>query len=718
MASGSINLKSNQPNYVSGRIDWQSTTNTAENYSLVNVQVYVILRSWGIQGTGNGEWKENGSTVNTFPPYINIPYGTGGTVQVFTKNDIRVNHDNSSGNASINLGCKMSFSFAGISDISGSGTAVMDHIDRYVDITQFQAENIQINSATFRWKANDSCDKAVFSVNGGQEMDASYPTFEYKNFEPNTNYDIKLRVRRRSNQLWSEKTIKIKTLDIARIINLADMNIEGTQQATYNFSGNSKVDFQISFVDDEENTLIKLENLSAKNFEIDFDEETEQKIYRNAWESNSIEVECSLITKGNQDYKDTKKIKLFVTDANPVIKDFDFQATNFLELTGENNFIKNYSNVLVHVLKDNIELKKFYDNSEIEVNHIGKVRLENGSKSNETNYLIVNSFPISLEKTDGTVLTLKIFDTRGNFGQLSKVINLINYQELKIKQATATRNDGVSTIITLNLTGIYNVVNFGLQDNSLISVQYRKRKINQEYQDDWTDITSSASSNIETGEFKIANKELSGFEVGTEYEIELKVADKVSEYSTYINLNSGEPILCINKRKKMLGIGKIPNTSLIKGSLDIAGDIAIDGENFLKKVYPVGSIYLSINSVNPSTYFGGRWQQIAQGRTLVGVDTSDSDFNVAQKTGGSKYLQSHTHTMGAAGKHNHTVKFDQVWNTNGGTKSLGTVGGGPYGGVGFVNDAGEHTHTINSAGTGDSGNLQPYFTCYIWIRTA
>ena len=72
-------------------------------------------------------------------------------------------------------------------------------------------------------------------------------------------------------------------------------------------------------------------------------------------------------------------------------------------------------------------------------------------------------------------------------------------------------------------------------------------------------------------------------------------------------------------------------------------------------------------------------------------------------------MPSHTHTMSAAGNHNHTVKFDQVWNTNGGTTSLGTVSGGPYGGAGFVNDAGAHTHSLGNTGNGAShNNMQPY----------
>ena len=40
-------------------------------------------------------------------------------------------------------------------------------------------------------------------------------------------------------------------------------------------------------------------------------------------------------------------------------------------------------------------------------------------------------------------------------------------------------------------------------------------------------------------------------------------------------------------------------------------------------MYPVGSIYLSTSSTNPSNFIGGTWVAYGQGRTLVGVGTSD-----------------------------------------------------------------------------------------------
>ncbi len=54
-------------------------------------------------------------------------------------------------------------------------------------------------------------------------------------------------------------------------------------------------------------------------------------------------------------------------------------------------------------------------------------------------------------------------------------------------------------------------------------------------------------------------------------------------------------------------------------------------------VYPVGSIYLSMNSINPKDIFGGVWEKIAR-RFLVGDGVSDNDDRgeVKNFVGGAK----------------------------------------------------------------------------------
>lgn len=116
---------------------------------------------------------------------------------------------------------------------------------------------------------------------------------------------------------------------------------------------------------------------------------------------------------------------------------------------------------------------------------------------------------------------------------------------------------------------------------------------------------------------------------------------------------------------------------------------------------------MSINSTNPSTYFGGTWERIAKGRTLVGVDENDTDFNASSKTGGEK---EHTLTVDEMPAHIHTLTVVP----NG--ASTGTQKQACY--YIYTN---AQTYTESTDVRGDDqphNNLQPFYTCYIWLRTA
>ena len=141
-------------------------------------------------------------------------------------------------------------------------------------------------------------------------------------------------------------------------------------------------------------------------------------------------------------------------------------------------------------------------------------------------------------------------------------------------------------------------------------------------------------------------------------------------------------------------------------------------KNFLDAVYPVGSIYMSVKSTNPGTLFGGTWAAIAQGRCLVGVDSSDSDFNASEKTGGEK---KHTLTVAEMPSHNHGITTwhnanDIVWGNgvrdNFAFSNVATEGDG-------TSQSTDNWHGINYRGGNSAhNNLQPYFCVYIFKRTA
>lgn len=120
----------------------------------------------------------------------------------------------------------------------------------------------------------------------------------------------------------------------------------------------------------------------------------------------------------------------------------------------------------------------------------------------------------------------------------------------------------------------------------------------------------------------------------------------------------------------------------------------LDKTSLLNLTYPIGSVYISVSNVNPGTLFGGSWVEFAKGQTLVGVDTTQTEFNTVLKTGGEK-------------------------------KSSELSCGNRQYGLTNSNNLGYEDKTIIRTTTVDGFNernaeislLQPYVTVYMWQRT-
>ncbi len=171
-----------------------------------------------------------------------------------------------------------------------------------------------------------------------------------------------------------------------------------------------------------------------------------------------------------------------------------------------------------------------------------------------------------------------------------------------------------------------------------------------------------------------------------------------------------------------------------------------------KKKYYVGKIILDTKNVNPRTYLGfGTWVLWGQGRVPVGVNTSDSSFNTAEKKGGSKThaitsseMPAHNHsipklsgTAASAGGHRHRLQrsseqtdfslMGQFTNRAKGHEPIQQAGNYIWDTLSpSTTYAGTHTHSVstNASNTGNKGSgtamslLQPYITCYMWKRTS
>lgn len=142
---------------------------------------------------------------------------------------------------------------------------------------------------------------------------------------------------------------------------------------------------------------------------------------------------------------------------------------------------------------------------------------------------------------------------------------------------------------------------------------------------------------------------------------------------------------------------------------------ANQGRLLRNMIYPVGSIYISVNSTSPASLFGGTWEQI-QNRFLLAAGSSYT----AGSTGGSAdaVIVEHGHRVTSPAGHTLGIKYgsgnNQVTATFGfAPDSVNT--GGLYG------DSNSDSNRFYANGVGVSGsgkNMPPYLTVYMWKRTA
>jgi hypothetical protein len=147
----------------------------------------------------------------------------------------------------------------------------------------------------------------------------------------------------------------------------------------------------------------------------------------------------------------------------------------------------------------------------------------------------------------------------------------------------------------------------------------------------------------------------------------------------------------------------------------------INGKNVLTVVrtaylnvaeaYPVGSIYMSINSTSPASLFGGTWERIQDTFLLAAGSTY-----TAGATGGEA---THQLTTDEIPTHSHDIGL----NTSNNTK-LGWGSGSSYApnlnsiAANNIDTVGNKFIALNSGGGAAHNNMPPYTAVYVWKRTA
>ena len=273
-----------------------------------------------------------------------------------------------------------------------------------------------------------------------------------------------------------------------------------------------------------------------------------------------------------------------------------------------------------------------------------------------------------------TEVTVKLTDSRGN-ESIREITVLVYDWSLPSAIIKLNRKSNYYSESILNVNANY----ASIGGKNEVTIKYRTKKVANSTFSTYTTIQDNTDTNF------TADNEF-------EWNVQVNVADKLGSTTYNLLLPRGIPIAYVDTKKNSFGVNCFPKN---EKSLEINGKTVFD------MVYPVGSVYVSVNSTSPATLFGGTWVQIKDKFLLSAGDTYK-----AGATGGEA---THVLTVDEMPRHNHSI--DNL-NASGSTTPYMTVQAQEKKGYGG------NVQTFFTGGGQAHNNMPPYIVVYIWQRTA
>lgn len=343
-----------------------------------------------------------------------------------------------------------------------------------------------------------------------------------------------------------------------------------------------------------------------------------------------------------------------------------------------------------------------------------------------------------LSSTGTLTYTCTVTDSRGRTASKSVSINVVDYTYPNISiSAERCTSDGTKST---NGTYLRVVITFGCASvsgkNSIVSKSCSCNGVSN---------SSFASGTA----FVLA----ANCSIGNHYTVSASIKDALGNTAiASAEITTSFRILNVNKKKTGLAIGKFSekdafevnmdsyflkniksgitvegsiatNSNLTaKGGISTDGNLTAKGDinlpKLLSKIYPVGSVYITYNNVNPGTFLGGTWERFGQGRTLVGEGTGNdgsTSMSFTPNSSDGKYKNTHYHVTSFGWDMNafYAGKPDGAKNNDYNRTSVI-----PNGYVVIANSSATSQSRLNWTDDRTISNIQPYIVVYFWRRTA
>ena len=301
-------------------------------------------------------------------------------------------------------------------------------------------------------------------------------------------------------------------------------------------------------------------------------------------------------------------------------------------------------------------------------------------------------------------------DTRNRSATKTITLAAIDYKSPTISIDGIEIN--TSGVATIDISGTWFKGSFGKVSND-ITVSYRYKLNSSSSWGSWTTIPNAAKNNDGTFSATVTKSGLSYTET---YNFEARVQDAINTVSSKEYIAKSLPVFDwssddfnFNVPVSVLAPTDSNNPATKQYVDSLVSTLTEQYASIVDIVYPIGSIYMSVNAADPSTLFSGTSWEKLEGRFLLGSNSTYTNGS----TGGEA---THTLTYNEMPQHTHPM-----YSYNPGGDGTWTPDEGAY----LVDSVTDNKNTwwarlgMGYAGGGAAhNNMPPYLVVNMWKRTS
>lgn len=465
---------------------------------------------------------------------------------------------------------------------SGSKNVTLTAIDRTAPTVSFTTSNITANGVTISASSSATADIWQYSTDNGStwtQFSTTAGTSASKaitGLSPNTTYQVKVRARKQTNQIYgTSAAVSVKTLGGAIVNSATQVTADAAtvsiklnvtvHDASYTYTltlknGSTSI-LSVGDLSWSKGTADRTVTLTAANRTTLLTAMASLKSFTGTFEVKTYSGSTQIGSASS------KTATVTTTSANsaPTLSGFTY-ADNYATttaITGNDQvFIQSHSKLTVTPGTATAKNQATIANYTATCNGV--------SVSNTTGAALTIG-PVAKSGTVAVVLT--VTDSRGWTASVTQNITVIAYASPKVNSLTLRRTNDIEAEMQLVFNGTISAISVGgTQKNSLKYVRYRYKATSAT---SWSSYVSILSAVTQSGtSFSYSNLELRNLASDQSWDVHIQIQDQLDGLSSldlYYVIPQGTPLVALRKQK--VGI----NTPTPEAALDVVGDARVSG---------------------------------------------------------------------------------------------------------------------------------------------